>query len=54
MQQAYTPPDLDAVFAIIELDELEVIFQCQKRRYYKRTSSAQWDKMPASYKFNNA
>ncbi len=51
MQQSYNPPDVDQIFAQIEMLPLEVIFKYQKKRFYKRTSSAQWGKMPESHKF---
>ena len=48
LKQCYLNIDLDNIFTIPEMPKLETIFVQQKRRFYKRTSSAQWDKMPIS------
>ena len=47
MKQAFKPPDLDNVFFVMETTpDLTEIFSEQKRRFYKRTSSAVWEKAP--------
>lgn len=51
LTQCYNPPDVDQIFAIIDLPDLSMIFKEQRKRFFKRTSSAQWGKMPTSYKF---
>ena len=51
MSQCFTPPDLDAIFSLIEMPDLTVIFNKKRDRFVKRTSSAQWGKMPSSFKF---
>lgn len=48
LKQCYIAQDLDDIFTIPEMPQLERIFVQQKRRFYKRTSSAQWGKMPTS------
>ena len=48
LKQCYINLDLDDIFTIPEMPKLEMIFVQQKRRFYKRTSSAQWGKMPIS------
>ncbi len=50
MKQTYSPPDLDLIFAVMDMPDLSVIFKEHRKRFFKRTSSAQWDKMPTSYK----
>ena len=52
LRQSYTPPDVDSIFAVMGMPELAVIFTKEhKRRFYKRTSSAQWGKLPVTHKF---
>ena len=52
MEQAYHPPDVDLIFVLMEASpDLTEIFSEQKRRFYKRTSSAVWDRAPTTHKF---
>eukprot|EP00094_Tigriopus_californicus_P008207 TCALIF_07903-PA protein Name:"Similar to INCENP Inner centromere protein (Gallus gallus)" AED:0.07 eAED:0.07 QI:151/0.6/0.5/0.66/1/1/6/0/880 len=51
LTQCYNPPDVDHIFDMIDLPDLSTIFKEQRKRFFKRTSSAQWGKMPTSYKF---
>ena len=52
MQQAYHPPDVDHIFVLMEASpDLTEIFSEPKRRFYKRTSSAVWDRAPTTHKY---
>jgi len=52
MHQAYSPPDVDMIFIVMDATpNLEEIFRTQKRRFLKRTSSAQWGKAPVTHKW---
>jgi hypothetical protein len=42
-QQYYKPPDLDALFGIVEMPDLSIMFSQKRKRFYQRTSSAKWD-----------
>ncbi|XP_057693021.1 inner centromere protein A isoform X1 [Corythoichthys intestinalis] len=46
MKQYFNPPDLEAFFGIIEPPKLENLFNKNKPRYFKRTSSAVWHSPP--------
>ncbi|KAL4233735.1 hypothetical protein ACF0H5_008415 [Mactra antiquata] len=43
LKQHLNPPDLNAVFGIIEPPDLNAMFAKKKARFNKRTSSAHWD-----------
>ena len=44
MHQAYNPPDVDLIFIVMDATpDLAEIFDQKKRRFFKRTSSAQWE-----------
>jgi len=42
-KQYYTPPDLDELFAVVQMPNLATMFTFQRKRFLKRTSSAKWD-----------
>jgi len=45
ISQAYQPPDLVNLFGtVITAPDLDVMFQKKRPRFYKRTSSAVWDR----------
>ena len=48
MRQTYMAPDLDQIFTMVEMPRLELMFQHQRKRFFKRTSSAVWDSRPMS------
>jgi hypothetical protein len=50
MKQTYSPPDLDLIFSVMEMPDLTTIFREHRKRFFKRTSSAQWGKLPTSHK----
>ena len=51
LKQCYMGPDVDKIFYPIEDPDLSVMFNQQKKRYFKRTSSACWDSAPQSFNF---
>merc|ERR1712058_205596 len=51
LKQCYMGPDVDKIFFQIEDPDLSVMFNQQKKRYFKRTSSACWDSAPQSFNF---
>merc|ERR1712227_291200 len=51
LKQCYMGPDVDYIFFRIEDPDLSVMFNQQKKRYFKRTSSACWDSAPQSFNF---
>lgn len=53
LKQCYMCPDLDALFETIDMPDLSEMFAHQRKRFYKRTSSAQWDTPPSSFKLGN-
>jgi len=53
LKQCYMCPDLDALFDTIDMPNLSEMFAHQRKRFYKRTSSAQWDTPPSSFKLGN-
>ena len=50
LKQCYMGPDLDEIFKTCDMPDLSIIFEHQRKRFYKRTSSAVWDKPPQSFK----
>jgi len=50
LKQSYMGPDLDKIFAPIDMPELSEIFHQQRKRFFKRTSSAVWGAAPTSFK----
>ncbi|XP_078450831.1 uncharacterized protein LOC144718998 isoform X1 [Lampetra planeri] len=47
LQEQYaTPPNLDELFDVIEVPDLEVIFNKRKKCYVSRSSSANWNSPP--------
>jgi len=50
LKQCYMGPDLDKIFSTIEMPDLSTMFQHQRKRFYKRTSSAVWETPPESFK----
>merc|ERR1719319_334483 len=53
LKQCYMCPDLDALFDTIDMPDLSTMFEHQRKRFYKRTSSAQWETPPTSFKLGN-
>ena len=56
MKQAFNPPDLDKIFFVMSatIDLPEIFKESEpKRRYFKRTSSAVWNKAPISHGYRN-
>ena len=52
MHQCYNMPDVDMIFTVMEATpDLSQIFEQKKRRFYKRTSSAQWGNAPVTHKY---
>lgn len=51
LKQCYMGPDVDNIFFRIEDPDLSLMFNQQKKRYFKRTSSACWDSAPQSFNF---
>merc|ERR1711970_856009 len=43
LKQCYMGPDLDMIFQQIEMPDLAIMFAHQRKRFYKRTSSACWN-----------
>merc|ERR1711915_398959 len=50
LKQCYMGPDLDMIFQQIEMPDLAIMFAHQRKRFYKRTSSACWNSPPESFK----
>jgi len=50
LKQCYMGPDLDKIFATIEMPDLSSMFHHQRKRFHKRTSSAVWETPPESFK----
>jgi len=50
LKQCYMGPDLDKIFSTIEMPDLSTMFQHQRKRFHKRTSSAVWETPPESFK----
>merc|ERR1711936_838616 len=50
LKQCYMPPDLDQIFATVEMPDLSTMFVEQRKRFFKRTSSACWEQPPESFK----
>merc|ERR1719334_1926279 len=50
LKQCYMGPDLDQIFFTIEMPDLTMMFDQQRKRFHKRTSSACWETPPESFK----
>merc|ERR1712228_281263 len=50
LKQCYMPPDLDQIFATVDMPDLSTMFVEQRKRFFKRTSSACWEQPPESFK----
>jgi len=50
LKQCYMGPDLDMIFANVEMPDLSTMFAQQRKRFFKRTSSAVWETPPESFK----
>jgi len=50
LKQCYMPPDIDAIFAGVDMPDLSTMFHEQRKRFFKRTSSACWEQPPDSFK----
>merc|ERR1719318_2056041 len=50
LKQCYMGPDLDSIFANVEMPDLSMMFAQQRKRFFKRTSSAVWETPPESFK----
>merc|ERR1719318_1496886 len=50
LKQCYMGPDLDSIFANVEMPDLSSMFAQQRKRFFKRTSSAVWETPPESFK----
>ena len=50
LKQCYMPPDLDHIFSLVEMPDLSSMFEQQRKRFFKRTSSACWEQPPESFK----
>merc|ERR1719318_1196655 len=50
LKQCYMGPDLDMIFANVEMPDLSSMFAQQRKRFLKRTSSAVWETPPESFK----
>ena len=50
MKQCYMGPNLDQIFLMPDMPDLSAIFRYQGKRFFKRTSSAVWDKPPESFR----
>ncbi|KAJ8032025.1 Inner centromere protein [Holothuria leucospilota] len=46
VKQFLQPPDLDALFPLIEAPNLDLLFPKKRARFFKRTSSAVWNSPP--------
>jgi len=50
LKQCYMGPDLDKIFFTVEMPDLATMFDHQRKRFFKRTSSACWETPPESFK----
>jgi len=50
LKQSYMTPDLDLIFEVPVMPDLTLMFAHQRKRFYKRTSSACWKTPPSSFK----
>eukprot|EP00092_Neocalanus_flemingeri_P037642 GFUD01040979.1.p1 GENE.GFUD01040979.1~~GFUD01040979.1.p1 ORF type:complete len:965 (+),score=307.98 GFUD01040979.1:49-2895(+) len=50
LKQCYMGPDLDKIFCTVEMPDLSTMFDHQRKRFFKRTSSAVWETPPESFK----
>jgi len=50
LKQCYMGPDLDQIFFTVEMPDLSTMFDHQRKRFFKRTSSACWETPPESFK----
>lgn len=50
LKQCYMGPDLDKIFYTVEMPDLSTMFDHQRKRFFKRTSSAVWETPPDSFK----
>ena len=50
-KQYYMLPDIDAIFENFDMRDLSAMFPEQRKRFFKRTSSACWEEPPDSFKF---
>jgi len=50
LKQCYMGPDLDKIFCTVEMPDLSTMFDHQRKRFFKRTSSACWETPPESFK----
>jgi len=50
LKQCYMGPDLDMIFSSIDMPDLTIMFDHQRKRFTKRTSSACWENAPQSFK----
>lgn len=46
LKQCYMGPDLDEIFYTVEMPDLSTMFDLQRKRFSKRTSSALWESPP--------
>jgi len=53
LKQCYMPPDLDHIFCTVEMPDLSAMFVEQRKRFFKRTSSACWEQPPESFKHSS-
>jgi len=49
IRQCYMPIDLDQIFNNFNMPDLSEMFSQQRKRFFKRTSSAVWDHAPSSF-----
>merc|ERR1712083_416843 len=43
LKQCYMPQDLDKIFSSFDMPDLSTMFATQRKRFFKRTSSAVWE-----------
>ena len=53
LKQCTMPPDLDHIFATVEMPDLSIMFVEQRERFFKRTSSAAWEQPPQTKSFKH-
>jgi len=53
LKQCYMPPDLDHIFMVVDMPDLSTMFVEQRKRFFKRTSSACWEQPPESFKHSS-
>ncbi|CAB4063752.1 INCENP [Lepeophtheirus salmonis] len=51
VSQTYQPPDIDQIFDVPPMPDLNLMFPLKKHRFFKRTSSAVWNKAPISHSY---